>query len=306
MTGDEKMNRIWTIVVLSIVLQATAFAVPEYINYQARIFDATGAPMQGTYAISFAIFDASREGNMVWGLFSCDGLVGEGHADAVVVWDGWFNVILGPRDAAGRSLLPAFESQNGKPRFVEIQVQGETISPRQQLLAAPYAMEGYHSAYATNSIYALHGVPPGCILAYCGTVAPAGWLICDGSPIPAGEQYDALRALVGQNTPDLRGRMILGLDGSADRVRQAEADVIGAAAGEDYHQLTVPELATHNHAAGEYKYLLRVTGYSTLRYSDSTAGEPDLYNKGEIQSQGGDQPHNNMPPYMTLDWIIKY
>jgi hypothetical protein len=112
---------------LAFMIQAAVGAVPEYINYQARIFDATGAPMQGTYAISFAIFDATREGDLVWGPFSCDGLAGEGHADIVVVWDGWFNVILGPEDEAGRSILTAFDSQDAKPRFVEVQVEGETI-----------------------------------------------------------------------------------------------------------------------------------------------------------------------------------
>ena len=29
-------------------------------------------------------------------------------------------------------------------------------------------------------------------------------LLCDGSLIPSGSEYDALRALVGVNTPDLR------------------------------------------------------------------------------------------------------
>jgi hypothetical protein len=166
------MNRIWITILLGAVLGTTGFAVPEHMNYQARIFDATGAPMQGTYAVSFAIFDASREGTMVWGPFSCDGLPGEGHADAAVVWDGWFNVILGPRDQADRSILSAFDPQDGKPRFIEISVQGETISPRQQFLAAPYSVEGYHSMYATNATYALHGVPTGCILAFFGAAAP--------------------------------------------------------------------------------------------------------------------------------------
>jgi microcystin-dependent protein len=298
------------IALLSTVLQATAFAVPEYINYQARIFDATGAPMQGTYAISFAIFDATREGNMVWGPFSCDGLPGEGHADTVVVWDGWFNVILGPKDQDGDSILSAFDPQDGNPRFVEIQVQGETISPRQQFLAAPYAFEGYHAAYATQSVYALHGVPPGCILAYFGVSAPEGWLLCDGSPIPGGEKYEALRAIVGSNTPDLRGRVVLGLDSGANRVRQPEANTFGAASGEDYHQLSVEEMSRHNHdisvAGHDYKYLLRRSGANTVKYADNTASEPDIKVIQEIQPRGGDQPHNNMPPYMTLNWIIKY
>jgi len=216
------MNRIWLIVLLCIVLQGTAFAVPEYINYQARLFDDGGAPMQGTYDVSFAIFDATREGTMVWGPFSCDGLAGDGHADQVVVWDGWFNVILGPKDEAGRLITIAFKPLDGKPRFIEITVSGEVISPRQQLLTAPYA---------ARADYALHGVPPGTVVAFYGALAPEGWLLCDGNLIPEGEQYDALRTLVGPRTPDLRGRMILMADPTATVLAHSDA-VLGATDGE--------------------------------------------------------------------------
>jgi microcystin-dependent protein len=303
------MTRLCLAATLAILLVATAGAVPEYINYQGRLFDAGGQPIQGSKVFSFSIYDATGEGNMVWGPFVCDGEPGTGHADRIIASDGWFNVILGPADVSGRSILSAFDPQDGKPRFVEIQIEGETISPRQQFLAAPYAMEGYHAAQATQAVYALHGVPPGCILAYYGASAPEGWLLCDGSPIPQGEAYNALRALVGPNTPDLRGRTVLGQDGAANRVRQPEADTVGAAAGEDYHQLSTDEMPVHNHNAGtsgEYKYLLRKSGANTIKYADNTSSEPDVKVVQEIQSRGGDQPHNNMPPYMTVNWIIKY
>jgi microcystin-dependent protein len=296
------MNRLWIIVLLCTVLQVTAFAVPEYINYQARIFDATGAPMQGTYAISFAIFDASREGNMVWGPFSCDGLVGEGHADAVVVWDGWFNVILGPRDAGGRSILPTFGTQDGKPRFIEIQVQGKTISPRQQFLTAPYAMEGY---YATQATYAVHGVPPGCVLAFVGAVAPEGWLLCDGSPIPEGQRYDALRAVVGPNTPDLRGRTILMAD-PLGTVLQYSSRVLGATSGEEAHVLTYNEMPSHRHSFTVNREGCPDGGYDrNCGYYYWTNLWPDDSTRYTTY-EGSNWAHNNMPPYIALNWIIKY
>jgi hypothetical protein len=40
----------------------------------------------------------------------------------------------------------------------------------------------------------------------------------------------------------MRGRFILGLDGSAEQTRQAAADILGATSGEDYHTLTIPEM----------------------------------------------------------------
>jgi microcystin-dependent protein len=51
-------------------------------------------------------------------------------------------------------------------------------------------------------------VPTGAIMPFYRPTAPDGWLICDGSAIPT--QYTALTALVGANTPNLRGMFIRG------------------------------------------------------------------------------------------------
>ena len=51
-------------------------------------------------------------------------------------------------------------------------------------------------------------VPVGTITAYGGSSAPTGWLLCDGTAISG--SYTALIALVGANTPDLRGRFPMG------------------------------------------------------------------------------------------------
>ena len=61
----------------------------------------------------------------------------------------------------------------------------------------------------------------GLIVIYYGKVddstfpLPPGWLLCDGSPIPSGNQYDDLRNFMQghhgtTNTPDLRGVFIRG------------------------------------------------------------------------------------------------
>jgi microcystin-dependent protein len=60
------------------------------------------------------------------------------------------------------------------------------------------------------------GVPTGTIVAYYGTAAPEGWLLCNGDPIPADDQrYDILKILIGAKTPDLRGRFLRGIDPTA-------------------------------------------------------------------------------------------
>jgi microcystin-dependent protein len=299
---DVKMNRIWIAIAIGLVLQASAGAVPEYVNYQARLFDSGGAPLQGAYAVSFSIFDATEGGSLVWGPFQCDGGSGDGHADLAVVWDGWFNVILGAKDTAGREISSAFASRDGMPRFMEMEVSGETIAPRQQFLSVPYA------AHAKEADYAFQGVPTGTILAFYGQTAPDGWFLCDGGQIPADERYDALRALVGETTPDLRGRVVLGVDGAANRVTSPAADFLGGAAGEDQHTLTVNEMPAHRHT-WNYSWEQDDSGYGGSYNEFTVRPGPWPNPQGyayPIADTGGGQPHNNMPPYIAVNWIIKY
>jgi len=100
--------------------------------------------------------------------------------------------------------------------------------------------------------------------------------------------------------------MILGGDGSTDRVRQPQADAVGATAGEDYHLLTAPEMPTHRHSfqvnTEGYPDGGGDTGGSYKYWNEWRSGRSTIY----TTYAGSDSAHNNMPPYMTLNWIIKY
>ncbi len=89
---------------------------------------------------------------------------------------------------------PVFAS---KTIFLRIKEGGNTISD-EQLNSVPYA------------IAADNGVPTGAVMPFVGATAPEGWLICDGAAIPNGQQYDALKALYGNNTPDMKGMFLRG------------------------------------------------------------------------------------------------
>jgi len=54
--------------------------------------------------------------------------------------------------------------------------------------------------------------PVGCIVAYVGTTAPTGWLICDGSAFVSGT-YPELYAFLGNvaNTPNLNAYFLRGI-----------------------------------------------------------------------------------------------
>lgn len=83
----------------------------------------------------------------------------------------------------------------------------------------------------------------GMIMPYIGTVAPDGWMLCDGSAIPDDAEHASLRALVGAITPDLDGLGIVGAGGRS----------IGSIAGNDEVDLTVEQLPAHKHGAGDLR-----------------------------------------------------
>ena len=75
---------------------------------------------------------------------------------------------------------------------------------------------------------------------------------------------------------------------------------------EDKVQLKIENMASHNHANGEFKDLLRYTSFNTTGTpGDFTIGEPDIYNYMELLPVGNDVPHNNMPQYLVLSLCIK-
>ena len=95
------------------------------INYQGRLADNAGASLDGSYGMSFALYDAATDGNMVWGP--------EAHT-AVPVSDGLFSVGLGSQTSGG---IPT-SAWNGD-RYLEITVAGETLAPRELIRSVPIA-----------------------------------------------------------------------------------------------------------------------------------------------------------------------
>ena len=154
--------------------------------------------------------------------------------------------------------------------------------------------------------------PAGMIQIFAGATSPSGWLLCDGSEVSRSAYSDLFNVIgitYGQgdgsttfNLPDLRGRVPVGKDdmgGNAANV-VGGADTLGNSGGEETHILTVDEMPSHSHAiggdpytpgGGSYYYMNTNNAYSVSRYSSS---------------EGGDQPHNNMPPYIVMHYIIKY
>jgi hypothetical protein len=95
------------------------------VNYQGRLANDAGTPLDGSYGMSFALYDAPTAGNLVWGP--------ESHA-AVPVSDGLFSVGLGSQTSGG---IPT-SVWNGDV-YLEMTVSGETLEPREIIRSVPIA-----------------------------------------------------------------------------------------------------------------------------------------------------------------------
>lgn len=146
--------------------------------------------------------------------------------------------------------------------------------------------------------------------------APKYWAQCNGQAM-AISQNQALFSLLGTqfggngttvfNLPDLRGRTPIGA-GSAP---YGTVFNIGQAGGEEYHQLTIPEMPSHTHqlmasnnaadATNADGNLLATSGSYALfaPNGDSTPLAANFIGNG-----GGGVPHTNLQPYLALNFCI--
>lgn len=145
-------------------------------------------------------------------------------------------------------------------------------------------------------------VPTGVVNPFAGSSAPSEWLLCDASNVSR-STYANLFEVIGTaygsgdgsttfGLPDLRGRVPVG------KSTDTAFDVLGETGGEKTHALSTAELAAHTHSellgwgAGATSYPLLGGGYAEYGY-------------GNTGSTGSGTAHNNLQPYITLNYIIK-
>ncbi len=161
----------------------------------------------------------------------------------------------------------------------------------------------------------------GQIEAFAFNFAPKGWAQCNGQLLSIA-QNSALFSLLGTvyggdgrttfGLPDLRGRVAI----NQGHGPGLSTYVMGEMAGSESVTLTSAQMPAHNHV-------------STLRGNsdDASSGEPgnktlgvagaNVYNSGapdngetlntgsiQVAPAGGNQPHNNMQPYLAINYCI--
>ncbi|WP_454978144.1 phage baseplate protein [Capnocytophaga ochracea] len=108
---------------------------------------------------------------------------------------------------------------------------------------------------------------------------------------------------------NLRGKMPVGLDPdyvkTKDDSQDYQLNTILKAGGERSHKLTLEEMPKHHHQQGSLGMLSDYGGGDYIGDRGWGTIEPYVrsYSHQNTSSVGGDQPHNNMPPYRVVQFI---
>lgn len=136
-----------------LIAHVRAVAPPNIITYQGRLLNANGVPITDASAsIIFRLYDASSGGSCVWSNSSAT--CASATARTVTLTDGLFSENLGDT-AAATPYAAISDSTFGSNAsiYLDVNVNGESLTPRKRLVAAPYAVnastiDGFDSTQA--------------------------------------------------------------------------------------------------------------------------------------------------------------
>lgn len=140
---------------------------------------------------------------------------------------------------------------------------------------------------------------------------PKGWAFCNGQLLPI-NQNQALFSILG-TTYGGDGRQTFGLPNLQGRmpVHVGDGIVLGELGGETAHTLNISELPAHTHVpTGSSTLPPTAPGAAGNLWSANsnkpfTSNNPNVaMNPACILPAGGSQPHDNMSPYLVLNFIV--
>ena len=162
------------------------------------------------------------------------------------------------------------------------------------------------------------GLPIGTIVAaaLAPSSLPAGWLPCDGSPIPT--QYQQLVSILGsKTTPNLIGRTLIGqglvanastsqTDGRAPHIEALGQSslLVNTTGGEAVHSLDISEIPAHSHTINGGDFGLHHRSFEGDSGGDRPyETQPNTPIKA-TDNTGGGGPHYNVQPYYVVTYMI--
>src|SRR5262249_5517100 len=184
-------------------------------------------------------------------------------------------------------------------------------------------------------------IPPGIVQAFAGPNTPTGWIVCDGAQYLQTDfpgLYTAIGGTYGSGGPaasawfkgpDCRGATPIGYVNPP--VGGITARAFGSSGGEEYHVLSTPDLASHNHTLHDGAHSHNVIDpqhshiYINPYGTTGTAPGGSPYPSGatstnaastnisiqasganiSIDPAGSNAGHNTMQPFVVIYWIIK-
>ena len=135
-------------------------------------------------------------------------------------------------------------------------------------------------------------------------VPPSGWLSCNGAAVSR-TTYAALYTAIGDtygagdgsttfNVPDMQGRTAIGVGSGAGLTSRALGDTGGA----EEHTLTEDEMPSHKHQ------VKTISGGGQGSGPATGTGLTVISGNWFTENTGSDEPHENMQPFVALNYII--
>lgn len=152
---------------------------------------------------------------------------------------------------------------------------------------------------------------------FAGSYAPMGWAFCNGQTLNV-QQNTVLYSVIGNtfggnpgstfNLPDLRGRVPIH-QGEGQGLTQRNYATSG---GNSTVSLTLDQIPNHTHTINSQSAANEISPAGTVWANGPRTSTDNFYsntpdipmNAMAATPAGGNQPHNNMQPYLVINYII--
>lgn len=284
----------FVLLTLTLTLPAIA-AVPTTLSYQGTLTDKAGNPINATRTVVFSLYNVATGGSSVWT-----------ETQSLTVTGGRFGAILGITTPLDVTMLSG-------DTWLGISVQGEPeMTPRQKLTSVAYAMKAKEaeSVTSTDSI-----IPPGTVVAFGGTVEPAGWLFCDGRSFLM-TTYPRLYSAIGKahgsadathfNIPNYKGRFLRGVSGSStlDPEKGSRGYMaLGGNINNNVGSVQDDQFSEHAHSYGINSGTASTNPANNLNLANNASNVHFFSNSYQTEYKGGTETR---PVNAYVNWIIKY
>ncbi len=112
-------------------------SLPRLLNYQGKIVNSSGVGVNDTLSITFRLYTSGEGGSPIW----------EETIPDIIVRNGLFSATLG-------NITPFPDSVDFSTQYwLEVEIEGEVMSPRERLSSAPYAIRAGSAERGYNPVY---------------------------------------------------------------------------------------------------------------------------------------------------------